>query len=135
MSGLFGDCPTWLDSVAWAAYCEWRQGLPKKQRMTPYARNLILAELAKLHSAGEDPTACLNQSMRNSWLDVYAVRKPKPAPFTALPANDAKPAPQVASTAAYIAELDAHKAAAQSPEAAAAREKLRELRDKIKRVA
>lgn len=134
MSGLFGDCPTFLDAEAWEAYCDWRQGLPKKQRMTPYARKLLLAELAKLHAAGEDPTACLQQSMRNSWLDVYAVRKPKPAPFSAIPANDPKPA-QADQTRAYIADLERHRAAATGDRARDAREKLKAIADQMRRQA
>lgn len=106
MTGLFGDAPTWLDSEAWSAYCEWRDDMPKSKRWKPYARHLILVELSKLHAAGEDPTACLQQSMRNSWLDVYPVRKPKPAPFTALPANDAPVNPQIEQTRKYLESRD-----------------------------
>ena len=127
---LFGECPTWLDEQAWSAYVEWRASLPKKQRMTSFARTLILTELSKLKEAGQDPTACLLQSLRNCWLDVYAIKRPKE--FSAIPANDPKPAPQVATTAAYLAQLDQHRAAAQSDQAKEARAKLAELRNRMR---
>lgn len=132
MSGLFGDCPTWLDAEAWAAYCDWRQSLPKKQRMTSFARTLILNELAKLKAAGQDPTACLLQSLRKCWLDVYAIKRPKE--FTALPANDPKPA-QADQTRAYIADLERHRAAATGDRARDAREKLKAIADQMRRQA
>lgn len=74
MSELFSDCPTWLDEEVWSAYKEWRAGLPKKQRATPYALKLILAELARLKAMGHNPTESLKQSMRAGWLDVFAPR-------------------------------------------------------------
>jgi hypothetical protein len=131
MSGLFGDCPTWLDETAWAAYCEWRDKMPKARRWTPYARHLILLELAKLREAGESPTACLQQSLRNSWLDVFPVRKP--ANFRELPANDSKPPPQVDTTRSYLDELEQHKRAATMDSARDAREKVRRLADSMRR--
>lgn len=71
---LFSECPTWLDESAWQAYCEWRKSLPKKQRMTDYARSLILMKLAKLREQGNDPTAVIQQSLVNCWLDVYPIK-------------------------------------------------------------
>jgi hypothetical protein len=107
--GLFGDCPTYLDPEAWSAYCEWRDQMPKHKRWSKYARSLILIELSKLHAAGEDASECLKQSIRESWTGVYAVRKPKPAPFTALPANDRSvtvPSSEAEKTLAYLARQD-----------------------------
>ena len=104
--GLFGDCPTYLDPEAWGAYCEWRDNMPKHKRWSKYARALILIELSKLHAAGEDASECLKQSIRESWTGVFAVRKPKPAPFSALPANDTTVNPQVEQTRRYLESRD-----------------------------
>lgn len=126
MSGLFGDCPAWLNEEAWAAYCAWRDGMPKHKRWGGYARRLVLKELAKLKDAGQDPTACLEQSLLNSWLGVYAVKKP--AQFSELPANDSRPVVDAAAqTAQYLAARET------SPEeikaaAARARERLAGLK-------
>lgn len=75
MSDLFGDCPTWLNEELWKAYCDWRASLPKKQRMTSYARVLILNELSRLKAQGHNPDECLRQSLMNCWLGVFPVRR------------------------------------------------------------
>lgn len=65
--------PPWIDSEAWAAFEEMRKRLRKP--MTPRARELILAKLQAYEARGHDSTAILNNSVVNSWQDVY---EPKP---------------------------------------------------------
>lgn len=124
---LIPDCPSWLDQTAWDAYCEWRATLPKKQRMTAYARALILNKLSKMREEGQNPTEVLNQSLENCWLGVFPVRKPRQ--FQELPANDA-PKSRVEETARYLAEQAAH-----AERVRAAREKLRLVADQMRRTA
>lgn len=109
MTGLFGDCPTWLDAEVWAAYCDWRASLPKKQRMTSYARALILNELSRLKAEGQNPTECLKQSLINCWLGVFPVKRLGMEPVQASTPATADP---------YLRQLDEHKAGAVTGEEA-----------------
>ena len=65
--------PDWIDPKAWEAYEEMR--MEKKKVPTNKARELVVVELEKLKSSGNDPNECLNQSTRNGWTDVYAVKE------------------------------------------------------------
>lgn len=62
----------WIDPESWQAFCDMRKRI--KAPLTPYAEKLIVRELVKLKSAGHDPQACLDQSIMNSWRDVFPVR-------------------------------------------------------------
>jgi hypothetical protein len=62
----------WIDPESWRAFHDMRKKI--KAPMTPYAEKLILRELVKLKTAGHDPQACLDQSIMNSWRDVFPVR-------------------------------------------------------------
>ena len=42
---------------------------------TPYAGELIIKKLDGLRGSGEDPNECLNQSIINSWQDVFPKRQ------------------------------------------------------------
>jgi hypothetical protein len=64
--------PTWIDPIAWDAFVDMRKKI--KAPLTPYAASLIVRELVKLKSSGESPQDCLDQSIRNSWRDVFPVR-------------------------------------------------------------
>ena len=62
----------WIDPDSWQAFVEMRRKI--KAPLTPYAEKLIVRELVKLKTAGHDPQACLDQSIMNSWRDVFPVR-------------------------------------------------------------
>lgn len=64
--------PDWIDPTAWSEYLAMR----KKKRAPPTTRacELVVAELTKLKASGQDPNAVLDQSTRNSWTDVYALK-------------------------------------------------------------
>ena len=62
----------WIEPDTWAAFVEMRKKL--KAPLTPYAEKLVIRELVKLKTAGHDPQACLDQSIMNSWRDVFPVR-------------------------------------------------------------
>ena len=62
----------WIDRESWHAFCEMRRKI--KAPLTPYAEKLIIRELVKLKTAGHDPQACLDQSIMNSWRDVFPLR-------------------------------------------------------------
>lgn len=72
--------PGWVDQDAWDGFVELRLRQEKKSRgkiaWTARAEKLILAELYKLHAAGHDPNASLDQSTVRGWSDVWpATRK------------------------------------------------------------
>lgn len=66
------DPPDFVDREAWQGFVAMRA----KQRhpLTPRAAELVIAELKKLRKKGHDPTAVLDQSTRNGWRDVFALR-------------------------------------------------------------
>lgn len=64
--------PDWIDPDSWQAFRDMRKII--KAPMTPYAEQLIVRELVRLKAAGENPQACLDQSIRNGWRDVFRQR-------------------------------------------------------------
>jgi uncharacterized protein YdaU (DUF1376 family) len=64
--------PDWIDSEAWNGFEEMRNKLRKP--MTDRARGMVVKQLEKLRAAGNDVTACLNQSTMKDWTDVYPVK-------------------------------------------------------------
>lgn len=92
----------WIEPEAWEAFREMRKKI--KAPLTPYAEKLILRELVKLKIAGQDPQACLDQSIMNGWRDVFPLRDKGLS--TAPQAEVWKPeAPLTASEMAAQAEL------------------------------
>jgi hypothetical protein len=65
--------PTWITPESWQAFEEMRKKTCKAP-LTIYAAKLVVMELVRLKGAGEDPQACLDQSIRNGWRDVFPVR-------------------------------------------------------------
>ena len=61
--------PDWLPMEAWAGYVEMRKRIRKQ--MTPRARTLVLQALDKMRAKGVDVSQALDNSTRNSWVDVY----------------------------------------------------------------
>lgn len=64
--------PTWITPESWAAFEEMRKKI--KAPLTIYASKLVIRELVKLKSSGQDPQDCLDQSIRNGWRDVFPLR-------------------------------------------------------------
>jgi len=64
--------PEWINQDAWTGYEEMRR--EKKKVPTDRARDLVVKELESLKAKGHDPTACLEQSTRNGWTDVYELK-------------------------------------------------------------
>ncbi len=63
----------WIDAELWQAFKDMRKQM--RAPLTPYAEKLIIRELVKLKTAGEDPQACLEQSVMLGWRDVYPLRE------------------------------------------------------------
>ena len=61
--------PEWLPLEAWNGYVEMRKRIRK--HMTPRAQMLVLASLDKMRARGVDVSQALDNSTRNSWVDVY----------------------------------------------------------------
>lgn len=64
--------PVWIDPESWDAFKSMRKTI--RAPLTPYAERLVIIQLVRLKSAGEDPQACLNQSIMLAWRDVFPVR-------------------------------------------------------------
>lgn len=64
--------PDWIPVDVWNSYLEMR----KKIRKAPTSRaiELVITELQKLKAQGHAPADVLEQSVRNSWQDVYPLR-------------------------------------------------------------
>jgi hypothetical protein len=69
--------PDWIPVQTWAAFREMRLHL--RRPLTTPSVDLILQKLEVLRSAGNDPVAVLEQSIRNSWSDVYELKENKNA--------------------------------------------------------
>jgi pyocin large subunit-like protein len=67
------ELPDWLPDDPWQAFRDMRKTIRKT--MTPYAEQLVIKELQSLMAKGHDPTLVLQQSIKNSWQDVYALKK------------------------------------------------------------
>lgn len=65
--------PDWIPKGAWSAFEEMRRAHGKPLK-TDRARELIVAKLATLKDAGNDPAAVLEESTMNSWQSVYPLK-------------------------------------------------------------
>jgi uncharacterized protein YdaU (DUF1376 family) len=64
---------TFIPVETWLAFVEMRRKIRKP--MTDHAVDLIHRKLVKLRDEGQDLVAVVEQSIRNSWQDVFAVRE------------------------------------------------------------
>lgn len=64
--------PDWIPQEEWQSFEEMRRKIRKP--MTDKARSLIVTSLHKLRSLGHSPKLVLEQSIRNSWQDVYELK-------------------------------------------------------------
>jgi hypothetical protein len=67
--------PTQIHEESWSAFLEMR--IKIKHPLTERAEKLIVKELQKLEAAGFEMNAVLDQSTRNDWRDVYAIKADK----------------------------------------------------------
>lgn len=66
------DCPDWMPKEAYAGFVEMRQGMPKKDRLTKRAVELLIGKLDRFRQAGHDIEEILNTSVENNWKGVFA---------------------------------------------------------------
>jgi hypothetical protein len=66
--------PTWISRESWDAFREMRRKI-KAPLANDYAEKRVIASLCRLKSAGQDPQACLDQSIELSWRGVFALRE------------------------------------------------------------
>lgn len=67
--------PPWIDPQTWADYLAMRVRIRKPA--TERAQQLIVKELLRLKDEGHEANAVLEQSIRSSWQDVYALKDAK----------------------------------------------------------
>ncbi len=85
--------PVWLPMTEWSEFVAMRNRIRKP--LTPYASHLIVLELGKIQKAfGHSPAAVLNQSIQNSWQDVYPLKN-KGAPGAPAPLDGKEKPPLV----------------------------------------
>lgn len=77
--------PDWLPMEAWIGYVEMRKRIRKQ--MTPRAKQLVLKSLADMQAKGLSVAQSLDNSTRNSWVDVYEPKE-KPEQAGAKPGTD-----------------------------------------------
>ena len=63
------NLPSWINSEIWKEFMAVRK--QRKAVNSPRAFKLLITELEKLRARGEDPNACIEQSIVNAWKDVY----------------------------------------------------------------
>lgn len=68
-----GVLPDWLPLEAWAAFLAMRVKI--KKPATDYAQTLLIKKLAAFYANDLDPGVILNQSIMNSWQDLYAPKE------------------------------------------------------------
>jgi hypothetical protein len=61
--------PDFIPAKAWQGYVQMRKKAP-----TEYAVELIIKQLQKMHSEGQDVGAVLDQSTANSWTSLYPLK-------------------------------------------------------------
>lgn len=66
-----------IDHETWAEFRKMRQRI--RRPLTDHAEALLLADLDKLVIAGEDAKEVVEQSIKNSWQGLFAVRNGQPA--------------------------------------------------------
>ena len=64
--------PDWMPLETWSEFVSMRQRIRKP--MTPYAVDLMFKKLDKFRQSGQDVQKILEQSIVNSWQDVFELR-------------------------------------------------------------
>lgn len=73
-AGARDPVPDWVDPDVWAAFVDSRRA--QRAPFTDRAAELIVAKLAQLRDTGQDPNACLLQSVERGWRGVFPVKPP-----------------------------------------------------------
>ena len=69
---LYIELPGWINKETWDAFLEMRK--KTKAPPTDRAKDLLIMELEKLKTAGNDPNSVLEQSIMNNWKGVFALK-------------------------------------------------------------
>lgn len=67
------ELPVWIEEQVWKDFEAMRNHIGK--RMTDRARQMVVNELKRLLDKGFNPILVLEQSIRNSWQDVYPLKE------------------------------------------------------------
>ena len=67
------EIPSWVNKPLWDSFMEMRKA--KGAKNTTHAMKLLVGELDKFRSAGDNPDTVIEQSIMNSWKGVFAVKK------------------------------------------------------------
>jgi hypothetical protein len=79
--------PSWLDTDLWDEFKKYRRQI--KAPLTDHAEKCLIAELRKLHDAGEDPKAVINQTIvSGKWTGLFPIRNRSPGRLTHWKSNE-----------------------------------------------
>jgi len=67
-----GVLPNWIDKTTWETFLEMRK--TKRAVPTEKAKELLIKELEKLKTAGDDPNEVLNQSIMRNYTGVFPLK-------------------------------------------------------------
>jgi hypothetical protein len=124
-NGTLIPLPAYINPEAWAGFVEMRRSMGKTKPFTVRAATLILYELQRIKDAGHCPNAALDQSTLRGWADVWPAKEKQ---------IDRAVSTQAQETTAYLASKQAIPEQTEAERARIA-EKLRETKQRIKRVA
>lgn len=69
------ELPEWLDTEAWAMWCEHREAKDKDAPWTRAAAKVSIARLTKLRDQGADPTGCIEEAVLRGWTGLWAPKQ------------------------------------------------------------
>lgn len=80
-SSLFTDeeiftLPDWIPKPTWEEFMKIR--VKKRAAQTPYALNLLVLQIDKLRKLGHTVQEIIDNSIRNSWVDLFEPKKSQP---------------------------------------------------------
>jgi Helix-turn-helix domain len=67
------DVPNWIPLLPWQGFVQMRKQMPRVP-FTDRAQRLAISDLEKLRNEGNDPAAVLDQSTKNGWRGLFAIK-------------------------------------------------------------
>jgi len=88
--------PDWMPTEAWEAYLLMRK--KKKKEATEYAQKLLIKKLTVWKAEGRDILEILENSIINSWTDLYLVKHDKDIKQSSMPSGSVEKTKELIKT-------------------------------------